>query len=140
MYILEIAYAKKCNPQVEQQHAIKEKEDILTLNKYQSIDFVSMDQFVVSISGQLPTGYGWEGDNNRFHGGTIFIDAAPGTIWVENQVSLGAGEINIAKTCFKEWFWDLAFAEIKHIHSDNDVFTADIINDDCIAKHQSQIF
>ena len=42
-------------------------------------------------------------------------------IWVDNQVSLHAGEIIMAKTCFKEWLWDLACIEIKHIWSDNGV-------------------
>ena len=46
----------------------------------------------------------------------------------------------MAKTRFEEWLWDLACAEIKHIYSDNDVFIADVFNDDCIAKHQSQSF
>ena len=45
----------------------------------------------------------------------------------------------MAKTCFEEWLWELACAEIKH-YSDNGVFTSDIFNDDCIAKHQSQSF
>ena len=47
----ELASAKKLNPQVVQQHAIKEKEGILALDKYQAGDFVSIDQFVVSTPG-----------------------------------------------------------------------------------------
>ena len=51
-----------------------------------------MDQFVVSTLDQLIPSYGQEGDHNRFHGSTIFNDAAIIVIWDENQVSLGVGE------------------------------------------------
>ena len=63
------------------------------MDEYKCDDFVSIDQFVVNTPGQLLTGYGQEGDNKCFNGGTIFHDAATGTIWVENQVSLGPGEL-----------------------------------------------
>ena len=52
----ELIHAKKCNPQVVWQHAIKEK-DILALDQYQGGDFALLDQFVVSNPGQLLTGY-----------------------------------------------------------------------------------
>ena len=58
-------------------------------------------------------------DHNHFHGGTILNDAATSAIWVENQVSLGAGEAIMAKTHFEEWLWDLAGRAILHIHSIN---------------------
>ena len=95
----ELVHAKKCSLQVVWQHAIKEKEGILALDKYQPGDFVSIDQLVVSTPGWLL--YGWEGDNNRFHGGIILNVATTDVIWVENQVFLGAGETIIAKTHFE---------------------------------------
>ena len=136
----ELAHAKKHNPQVVQWQAIKEKESILALDKYQAGDFVSMDQFVISTPCWLLTAYDQEGNQNHFYGGTIFSDAATRTIWVENQVSVGAGETNMAKTCFEEWLWVLACTEIKHIHSNSGVFTADVFQADCTEKHQSQNF
>jgi hypothetical protein len=71
-------------------------------------DFVSTDQFVCRTPGQLPSGYGCEGCNGRFHGGTIYNDAASGLIWVENQVSLGASETIMGKECFEQWLYDTA--------------------------------
>ena len=136
----ELARAKKRNPEVIKQQAIKEKEGILAADKYEAGDFVSMDQFVVKTPGRLPTGYGREGQGNRFHGGTIFNDAATGLIWVENQVSLGAGETILAKSRLEEWLWELACVEINHIRSDNGVFVADEFRNDCAEKHQSQSF
>ncbi len=64
---------------------------------------------------------------------------ATGIIWVECQVSLGAGETVMSKVRFEEWLWKMAAAEIKHLHSDNGVFTADMFRDDCKMKHQSQV-
>ena len=49
--ICELTHAKKCNSQGVQQHTIKEKEVILAWGKFQAVDFVLMNQFVVSIPG-----------------------------------------------------------------------------------------
>ena len=98
----------------EETKPVKEKEGILAANACQPGDMVSTDQFVCKTPGRLPTGYGREGAANRYHGGTIFNDAASGVIWVENQVSLGAGETIQSKTRFEEWLWELAFVEVKH--------------------------
>ena len=99
-----------------------------------------MDQFICKTPGRLLEGFGREGDNKRFHGGTIFNDAATGLIWVENQVSLGAGETILAKELFEQWLDDTAQVEIKHIHSDNGVFAAEEFKEHCKAKHQEQSF
>ena len=55
-------------------------------------DFVSTYQFVCKTPGRLPTGYGREGPNNSYQGGTIYNDAALGLIWVEKQILVGASE------------------------------------------------
>ena len=136
----ELSRAKKRNPNVIKQQIIKEKEGILAADKYEAGDFVSMDQFVVKTPGRLPTGYGREAPGNRFHGGTIFNDAATGIIWVENQISLGAGETILSKSRFEEWLWELACVEINHLRSDNGVFIAEEFRQDCSDKNQTQSF
>ena len=136
----ELARLKRRSPQVKKSTAIPEKEAILSRDRYEAGDFVSADQFVVNTPGRLLSGFGREDDRNKFHGGTIFQDAATGIIWVECQVSLGAGETVMSKVRFEEWLWEMAAAEIKHLHSDNGVFTADMFRDDCKMKHQSQSF
>ncbi len=103
----ELARAKKRNPEVIKQKAIKEKEGILAADQYMPGDFVSMDQFVVKTSGWLPTGFGREGPPNMYHGGTILNDAETGIIWVENQVSMDSGDTIMSKDCFEEWLWEL---------------------------------
>jgi hypothetical protein len=88
----------------------------------------------------LESGYGREAKNDCYHGGTIFNDAGTGVIWVENQVSLGVGETVLGKQKFEEWLWEQAVVEVKHYHSDNGVFTADMFLEDCNNKGQSQSF
>eukprot|EP00956_Cyclotella_meneghiniana_P037258 scaffold136161_cov36-Cyclotella_meneghiniana.AAC.3 len=61
---------------------------------------------MVQTPGRPPSGFGNEGVLNSFHGGTIFVDAATGIVWVENQVSLGGGETVMAKIRFEEWLWE----------------------------------
>jgi hypothetical protein len=106
------------------QLAVGEKAGILSANQYQVGDLVSMDKFVSGTPGWLFSGYGCEPQHNRFHGGTIFNDAAPGAIWVEHKVSLGAGETICAKEGFEEWLYEISCVEVARYHSDNVVFTA----------------
>lgn len=136
----ELARARRRSPAVMKQQAIEEKQGILSANKYLPGDLVSMDQFVSGTPGRLYSGYGREAPQNRFQGGTIFNDAASGAIWVENQVSLGAGETICSKERFEEWLYDLCCIEVKQYHSDNGVFAASEFRDDCKSKHQRQTF
>ena len=59
---------------------------------------------------------------------------------MENQVSLGAGETILSKVKFEEWLWEQAAAEIRHLHSDNGIFTSDVFRTDCDDKGQTQSF
>ena len=136
----ELTRAKKRNPKVIKTQAIKEREQVLAADQYDPGDFVSMDQFVVRTPGRLPSGYGREAQENQYHGGTIFNDAATGIIWAENQVSLGAGKTILSKTEFEEWLWELACVEISHYRSDNGVFQAEEFKADFNYKNQKQSF
>ena len=103
-------------------------------------DFVSTDQFVCKTPGRLPTGFGREGPNGSYQGGTIYNDAASGLIWVENQVSLGASETIMGKERFEQWLYDTAYAEVKHFHGDNGIFASEQYRQECIKKSQTQSF
>jgi hypothetical protein len=65
-----------------------------------------------------------------YRGSTIFRDAASKYIHVENQVSLGAGETTIAKLKFEQWLWEQARVSVKHYHSNNGIFQAEIFTGD----------
>ena len=64
--------------------SVPAKEGIIDRDKYEVGDFVSADQFVLHTPGILPSRYGRERRQNRFHSSTIFNDAVSGLIWVEN--------------------------------------------------------
>lgn len=51
---------------------------------------------------------------------------------------MGDDETIVAKVQFKELLWEIAAAEFSHLHSDNDIFSADMLCDDCKQKNQSQ--
>ncbi len=89
------------------------------------------DGQVCSIPGWLPSGYGREGCNGRFHGGTIYNDAASGLIWVENQVSLGASETIMGKEHFEQWLYDIACIEVKHFDGNNGIFSLEEYRLEC---------
>ena len=83
------------------------------------LDFVSADQFVVNALGHLLSGFGHDDACDRFHGGTLFQDAATVIIWVVCQVSLGAGETVMGKIWFEEWLWEtLGYGKVlRKVHS-----------------------
>jgi hypothetical protein len=76
----EMACARRHSTGATKQLAVEEKAGILSANQYQVADLVSMDQFVSGTPGWLFSGYGHEAQHNRFHGRTIFDDAASG-VW-----------------------------------------------------------
>ena len=55
---------------------------------------------MVNTPGLLPTGYVQESSPYNFHGGTLYNDSAPGIIWFENKVYLGASETVLEKEIF----------------------------------------
>ena len=118
----ELARARQRSPNVKKVQSNLDSEGAISRNKLEVGEFVSTDQFVCRTPGRLPTGYGREGTNSRFNGGTIYNDAASGLIWVENQVSLGASETIMGKERFEQWLYDIACVEVKHFHGDNGIF------------------
>jgi hypothetical protein len=135
-----LACACKRTPGVKHAKADPEKEGALSRDRYEVGDFVSTDQFIFRTPGCLPEGYGRESTDRRFHGGTIYNDAASGLIWVENHVSLDANETVMGKACFEQWLWDMACTEVKHYHSDNGIFSSEEYPAECLGKDQSQFF
>jgi transposase InsO family protein len=135
-----IPLANQRRPKVVKSKAVPEEVGALSRERYETGDFVSLDQYVVKALGRLPTGFGKESIMNMFHGGTIFRYASSKYIHVQNQVSLGAGETVNAKMRFEDWLWETARARVKHYHSDNGVFTAEAFRDSCKEDRQTQSF
>ena len=85
------------------------------------------------------TDYEQEGDNNCFHGGTIFNDATTGAIWVENQESLCAGKLLWPKLTSKSDS-GIYFVQKSSTFTVTTRVTVDVFHADCNAKNQSQSF
>jgi hypothetical protein len=88
----ELAWAQQRSPKVKKVQSNLDSAGPISRNRLEVGDVVSTDQFVCRTPGWLSSDYGCESHNGRFHGGTIYNDAASGLVWVENQVSLGASE------------------------------------------------
>ncbi len=54
----QLSWAKQRKPKITQSKVVSEAEGILSSEKYETGDFVSMDQYVVKTPGRLPCGYG----------------------------------------------------------------------------------
>ncbi len=126
--------------QRETNRDLPETEGALSRDQYEVGDFVSTDHFICRTPGCLHEGYGRESADRRFQGGTVYNNAASGLIWVENQVSLGANQTVMGKSCFEQWLWDMAYAEVKHYHGNNGIFSAEKYCFECKEKGQSQSF
>ena len=119
---------------------LQSKEGALSKEKYEPGDMISTDQFIVRTPGRKLSGYGREGKELCYQGGTLYADAASRLIRVEPQVSLGAGETVNGKAKFEEWIWSLARVLAKHYHSDNGIFASEYFRQDVINKKQTQSF
>ena len=135
-----LARSRQRTPNVKRSQVNQDSEGAISRNKLEVGDFVSTDQFVCKTPGRLPTGYGREGPNSGYQGGTIYNDAASGLIWVENQVSLGASETLMGKERFEQWLYDIAYTTVKHFHGDNGIFSSEQYRQDCDGKGQTQSF
>ncbi len=55
-------------------------------------------------------------------------------------MSLSASETLLSKARFEQFLFEHGCAEIKHLHSDNGVFSAEEFRDECAEKKQTQSF
>jgi hypothetical protein len=136
----ELAKAKVRTTGTKTTSVKRERDGVIKTDCYEPGDMVSSDQFNVSTSGRLLSGFGRESIDNGYHGGTIYVDAASGLVRVECQVSMGANETLLGKERFEQWVWDLATVVIKRYHSDHGIYDSKAFRDNCIEKKQRQTF
>ena len=86
-------------------------------------DRVCVDQFLSSKPGRLENTYGKESDDDRYHGGTLFVDCALACIKLKLQISLRTGETLTGKHEF-ERFASLHGVTIKKYRADNHPFSS----------------
>ena len=75
---------------------------ILRQNDLQPGSTVSMDQYISQTPGRLPHTYGKERIEDKYVGGTIFVDHATGYIFLRHQNSLNARETIKSKTALEQ--------------------------------------
>ena len=96
---------------------------------------VSTDQFVSSVRGRLPHTFGKEHSNEKYQGGTIFVDEASDYVFVQNQVSLNAEETLQGKSRFEREALHHGIL-IKSYRGDNGVYRSQKFQQDLRDKNQ----
>jgi Integrase core domain. len=99
---------------------------------------ISTDQYVSHVPGRLEHTYGKENTEERYIGGTLFIDEASQFIYIQNQVSLGATETIRAKHKF-ERLAQRHGIKIKSYRGDNGVYKTKAFKDDLELFKQTMI-
>ena len=105
-------------PTISIGHQLPNKDLLLKTNHLRPGDCVSLDQYQSSIPGRLEHTYGKEKKEERYTGGTIFVDHASGLMYLQHQVSLRVGETLKAKHAFEQMARDFSVS-IKTYHADN---------------------
>jgi hypothetical protein len=100
---------------------LEERDMILKRDTTEPGDCVSMDQYVSTVLGRLPNTKGKEKKDEKFNGGTIFVDHATGYVYLTYQVSLRAGETINAKTSFERFAMQHGI-QVKRYRADNHPF------------------
>ena len=85
---------------------------------------VSMDQYQSSVRGRLEHTFGKEKEDDKYYGGTIFVDHASTKIFIRHQVSLRAGETIVSKRLFEQECKQYGIT-VNHYHADHGVFDAE---------------
>ena len=88
------------------------------------------------LVARLPDTKGKEPKQNKYCGGTIFVDGASGFIFVSHQITLNAGETVRSKRAWESYAADFGI-NIKSYHCDNFPFNSEEFKADLAAKHQT---
>jgi hypothetical protein len=97
---------------------------------------VSTDQFVSKVRGRLSTSFGKERQDERYSGGTIYVDHASGYMFVNNQVSLGVSETLKGKHQFEREARQCGI-QIRGYRGDNGVYKEKEFQKDLLIKGQT---
>ena len=95
----------------------------LSKGNLQPGDVIAMDQFEVVTRGRLFHTRGLEPIQDKYRGGTIFINMATGYVRLFHQVTLSAAKTICSKIIYEREANEVGNF-IKSYHSDNGVFTA----------------
>ena len=97
------------------------------------------DQYISSLKGRIPNTKGKENDQEKYSGGTIYVDNGSGYIHVENQVFLNATEIISGKHRF-ERLLDTYGVDIKQFRGDKGIFNSAAYKNELSKNKQTIVF
>ena len=103
---------------------LEDRDMILKRDATEPGDCVSVDQYTSTVLGRLPHTKGKEKKEEKYNGGTIFVDHATGYVHLTHQVSLRAGETVNSKLQF-ERFAAQHGVYVKRYRADNHPFKAE---------------
>jgi len=118
---------------------LPEKDGILKDNVLKPGEVVSTDQYVSKLRGRLSTSKGKEREDERYCGGTIFVDHATGYMFVKNQVSLEADETLRSKHAFEREARDCG-VNIRTYRADMGIYKSQKFQKDLLLLGQTMVF
>jgi hypothetical protein len=116
-----------------------EKDGVLKTGHLKPGEMVSTDQYVSKQLGRLPHTRGKESANEKYQGGTIFVDEASGFIFIQHQVGLTASETIRSKHLFERESASCGVL-IQNYRGDNGVYKTKEFMDDLEQRNQTMRF
>ncbi|KAI2505066.1 hypothetical protein MHU86_9342 [Fragilaria crotonensis] len=117
----QLAKQKRRSADVATEMKLEDRDMLLKQNNTEPGDCVSIDQYASTVLGRLPHTRGKEKKDEKFNGGTVFVDHATGYVHLEHQVSMRAGETIASKTAFERFAMQHG-VQVKRYRADNHPF------------------
>jgi hypothetical protein len=85
---------------------------------------VFVDHFKCSTPGRLTTGYGKGLTHEMYSGGSLWVDAASGLVYVAMQISMDTHETLLGKHKFEAFMRDLGYTVTEYVSDGGTAFTS----------------
>ena len=136
----QLAKQKRRGAEVSTEFKLEDRDMLLRHNNTEpSGDCVSIDQYASTVLGRLPHTKGKEKKDEKYNGGTVFVDHATGYVHIEHQVSMRAGETVASKSKFEKFAMQHG-VQIKRYRADNHPFNSKEFEESIDATRQSLSF
>ena len=135
----QLAKQHRKTPDNQVTHTKSETEMAIRRGNLEPGECFSMDQYDSPIRGRLPHTRGKEPVEDRYRGGTIYVDHASGFVFLYHQISLRIGETLQGKHAL-ESFANQFGIKIKSYRGDNHPFAAKEMREDLELQGQDITF
>ena len=114
-------YGKQHRSSIPNRHVKRSKDGELLKNKLHPGDLIFSDQYLSSTPGRTPSSRGTS--QSQYSGGTLFYDAASGSVHCYHQLGMTASETIESKIAFERMAQGCGVA-VKDYHTDNGIYTS----------------